>query len=86
MKNKIYANFDEAVAGIRDGSTIMFPGFGGVGIPRNLIDALRRQGAKNLTAISNGHGVVDDMVVWETVEGELPDLKMSVLGLLAGQT
>ena len=27
MKNKIYQTFDEAVAGIPDGSTIMFPGF-----------------------------------------------------------
>ena len=62
MKNKIYATFDEAVADIPDGSTIMFPGFGGVGIPRNLIDALHRQGAKNLTGISNGHGVLDDLV------------------------
>jgi 3-oxoacid CoA-transferase A subunit len=55
MKNKIYANFDEAVADIPDGSTIMFPGFG-VGSPQNLISALNRQGAKQLTGISNGHG------------------------------
>ena len=62
MKNKIYATFDEAVADIPDGSTIMFPGFGGVGVPRNLIGALHRQGAKNLTGISNGHGILDDQV------------------------
>ena len=62
MKNKIYATFDEAVADIPDGVTIMFPGFGVVGIPRNLIAALHRQGAKNLTGISNGHGVLDGPV------------------------
>lgn len=56
MKNKIYATLDAAVADIPDGSTIMFPGFGNVGIPRNLIAALLRQGSKNHTGISNGHG------------------------------
>ena len=60
MKNKIFATLDEAVADIPDGATIMFPGFGGVGIPRNLISALHRQGAKNLTCISNTPGMPDD--------------------------
>ena len=55
MKNKIYTTLDEAVADIPDGATIMFPGFV-VGNPSNLIEALHRQGAKNLTGISNGHG------------------------------
>ena len=59
MKNKAYRTFDDAVAGIPDGSTIMFPGFGGVGSPQNLIAALHRQGAKSLTGISNGHGGID---------------------------
>ena len=56
MKSKVYETFDEAVADIPDGSTIMFPGFGPPGTPRNLIAALLRQGAKNLTGISNHHG------------------------------
>ena len=62
MKNKVYENFDQAVADIPDGSTIMFPGFGGVGAPQNLMAALHRQGAKNLTGISNGHGGIDGRV------------------------
>jgi len=62
MRNKIYATFDEAVADIPDDVTVMVPGFGGVGIPRNLVSALSRQGAKKLTVISNGHGVIDDNV------------------------
>ncbi len=62
MKNKIYATFEESVADIPDGSTVMVPGFGGVGIPRNLLEALSRQGAKELTVISNSHGVLDDQV------------------------
>ena len=62
MKNKIYANFDNAIADLPDGSTVMFPGFGGVGAPQNLIAALHRQGAKGLTGISNGHGGTDGRV------------------------
>ena len=62
MKNKVYATMDEAVADIPDGSTIMCPGFSGVGVPRNLLAALNRQGAKNLTAISNNAGTVDELV------------------------
>ncbi len=45
MINKILATFDEAVADIPDGATIMFTGFGRPGTPRNLIAALLRQGA-----------------------------------------
>ena len=56
MKNKVVASFDEAVADVPDGSTIMIPGFGGKGFPRNFIAALCRQGAKNITIISNYHG------------------------------
>ncbi|MFQ6026548.1 MAG: CoA-transferase, partial [Dehalococcoidia bacterium] len=59
MKNKVFQTFDEAVADITDGSTVLFPGFGGVGAPQNLIAALNRQGAKNLTGVSNGHGGID---------------------------
>jgi 3-oxoacid CoA-transferase A subunit len=62
MKNKIYPNFDAAVADIPDGITFMSPGFGNVGVPRNLLAALNRQGAKNLTGISNNAGAVEDRV------------------------
>lgn len=42
----------------------MIPGFAGPGTPRNLIAALLRQGAKDLTAISNhpGSGPMDDQI------------------------
>ncbi len=46
----------EAVAGIPDGATIMIPGFGGAGAPLNLVTALYHQGAKDITAVSNGSG------------------------------
>ena len=62
MKSKIYQDFDQAVADVPDGCTVMIAGFAGVGLPRNLISALHRQGAKNLTGISNNAGALDDLV------------------------
>ena len=62
MKNKVLGTFDEAVADIPDGVTIMFPGFADPGTPRNLIAALLRQGAKGLTGISNNHGFYGDLM------------------------
>jgi 3-oxoadipate CoA-transferase, alpha subunit len=62
MKSKIYPDLDAAVAGIPDGSRIMFGGFGGAGFPNNLIQALARAGTKEIVAISNNCG---------TREGEL---------------
>jgi 3-oxoacid CoA-transferase A subunit len=57
MKSKVFTAFDEAVADIPDGATIMIGGFGhAVDKPQNLIKALRDQGARNLTMIVNGAG------------------------------
>lgn len=47
----------EAVADIFDGARVAVGGFGVVGIPEYLIRALRDQGAKNLTCVSNNAGV-----------------------------
>ena len=60
MNRKVYPTFDSAVADIRNGSVIMIPGFGPPGIPRNLIAALLRKGASQLTCISNNHGAADN--------------------------
>ena len=56
MKSKIYKTMDEAVADIPDGATVAFGGFARTGFPRNLTAALLRQGAANLTGLSNGVG------------------------------
>ncbi|MET7695535.1 3-oxoacid CoA-transferase subunit A [Streptomyces sp. NPDC005483] len=53
---EILASADAAVAGIEDGSTILVGGFGLAGMPFDLIDALIRQGAKDLTIVSNNAG------------------------------
>ncbi|MEV5408060.1 3-oxoacid CoA-transferase subunit A [Thermopolyspora sp. NPDC052614] len=47
---------DEAVSGIADGSTVLVGGFGTAGVPFELIDALIRQGARDLTVVSNNAG------------------------------
>ena len=52
MQKKVCLTTDEAVAGIPDGSTIMIAGFG-PGTPNNLLEALHRQGAKDLSGICN---------------------------------
>nr|AAV37065.1 CoA transferase subunit A [Streptomyces nodosus] len=56
MRARICADADEAVAGIEDGSTVLVGGFGMAGMPVELIDAVIRQGAKDLTVVSNNAG------------------------------
>lgn len=59
MVNKVYATVDDALADVFDGATILIGGFGPAGSPANLIQALRRQGAKNLTIVANNCGLGD---------------------------
>lgn len=63
--SKIYPNPESAVADVPDGATVMFGGFGVTGIPLNLIQALARQGAKNLILIASSAG------------GRLPDIDLT---------
>lgn len=57
MAVKIYGSAREAVADIKDNSTLLIGGFGLCGIPENLIKALVEQGTKGLTCVSNNAGV-----------------------------
>ena len=56
MRTTICDSAAEAVAGIRDGSTVLIGGFGMAGMPVQLIDALIEQGAGDLTVVSNNAG------------------------------
>src|ERR1043166_1304938 len=56
MINKIFPSVEAALADIRDGATVMVGGFGGAGQPAELIDALIRQGARDLTIVNNNAG------------------------------
>ena len=59
MINRVVKNAEEAIAGIKDGMTLLVGGFGLCGIPENCINALVKSGVKNLTCISNNAGVDD---------------------------
>lgn len=48
---------EEAVAGVKDGMTIMIGGFLGTGTPECIIDALVAKGVKDLTVIANDGGL-----------------------------
>lgn len=52
----VLADPDEAVADIPDGATVLIGGFGPAGQPIELIDALRRHGAGELTVVNNNAG------------------------------
>lgn len=55
----IARNAAEAVAGIRDDSTVLIGGFGNAGQPMELIDALLDGGATGLTVVNNNAGQAD---------------------------
>jgi 3-oxoacid CoA-transferase subunit A len=55
--NKVVNTYDEALAGLTDGMTIISGGFGLCGIPENLIAQIKKMGARNLTFVSNNCGV-----------------------------
>ncbi len=56
MINKIVQSMADALAGVKDGSTVLIGGFGKVGQPDALIEALIEQGAKDLTCVANNAG------------------------------
>ena len=56
MIDKTVASVEAALAGIRDGATVMIGGFGGAGQPAELIDGLIAQGARDLTIVNNNAG------------------------------
>ncbi len=57
--DKVFSTAAEAVKDISDGATLFVGGFGLVGIPENLIAALRNQQTQKLTCVSNNCGVDD---------------------------
>jgi 3-oxoadipate CoA-transferase alpha subunit len=59
MINKIAPSIAAALAGVKDGSTVMIGGFGTAGIPNELIDGLIAQGAKDLVIVNNNAGNAD---------------------------
>ena len=59
MINKISDSVAQALAGVKDGATVLIGGFGTAGIPDVLIDGLLEQGARDLTVVNNNAGNAD---------------------------
>jgi 3-oxoacid CoA-transferase subunit A len=59
MIRKTVADVHEALAGVKDGMTLMLGGFGLCGIPEKAIAQLVALGVKDITCISNNAGVDD---------------------------
>ena len=57
LMGKVFDSIQDAIRDIHDGATLVVGGFGLCGIPENLIIALRDQGSKELTVVSNNCGV-----------------------------
>ncbi|MBU7316219.1 MULTISPECIES: CoA transferase subunit A [Paenibacillus] len=57
--SKVMGSMAEAVRDIQDGAVLIVGGFGLCGIPEHLIAALKEQGTKDLTVVSNNCGVDD---------------------------
>ncbi|MDA0999541.1 MAG: 3-oxoacid CoA-transferase subunit A [bacterium] len=55
-KGKVYLSSAEAVADIPDGAVILIGGFGGVGVPENLLAAMADHPVRGLTVVTNHAG------------------------------
>ena len=91
--NKIVNSYSEAMAGLKDGMTIVAGGFGLCGIPENLIAEIKRKGCRDLTIVSNNCGVdgfglgilLEDKQIKKMVSSYVGENKLFEQQLLAGE-
>lgn len=55
--NKVVGSYEEAMAGLENGMTVIAGGFGLCGIPEGCIAQIKKMGTKELTIVSNNCGV-----------------------------
>ena len=81
MTGKVYPNATAALAGVTfDGMTVMSGGFGLSGNAENLIAALKEDGVKGLTVISNNCGA-DNFGLWTLLNnGQIRKMISSYVG------
>lgn len=81
MPNKVYSDAKSALEGVLfDGMTIMSGGFGLSGNPEMLIPAIKANGVKNLTVISNNCGA-DGFGLWMLLDnGQIRKMVSSYVG------
>jgi 3-oxoacid CoA-transferase len=80
VMKKVVQDAAAAVRDIPDGASIMVSGFGLCGIPENLLRALRDQGARNLTMISNNAGTNDFGITILLQNGQVKKMIASYVG------
>ena len=56
MINKIVENYEQALAGLTDGMTVLISGFGDSGVPNALVEAVLDTNARDLFVVSNNAG------------------------------
>ncbi|HET9903906.1 MAG TPA: 3-oxoacid CoA-transferase subunit A [Xanthobacteraceae bacterium] len=59
MIDKRVSSLAEAVSGVKDGATVLLAGFGSVGEPVELIEALHDTGVRDLVVVANNAGLGD---------------------------
>ena len=86
MINKIVASMAEAMAGIKDGSTVLLAGFA-AGTPEQLAYGLIEQGARDLTLVCNAGGRMDGPIADILATGHVSKLICSFVRAesIAGQ-
>ncbi len=60
MIDKRVRSLADAVAGVKDGATVLCSGFGAVGEPVELLNALRETGVRGLVCVANNAGTGDE--------------------------
>ncbi|KAL2406340.1 Succinyl-CoA:3-ketoacid coenzyme A transferase 1, mitochondrial [Exophiala dermatitidis] len=78
--SKVYASADDAIADLKDGTTILSSGFGLCGVAETLIDAIRRKGTRNLTVVSNNAGAGEYGLAKLTSNGQISRMVVSFIG------
>lgn len=81
MTGKVYKDATSALEGVVfDGMTLMHGGFGLSGNPENLVAALKENGVKNMTVISNNCGA-DGVGLWVLLDnGQIRKMISSYVG------
>ncbi|MFT6491298.1 MAG: 3-oxoacid CoA-transferase subunit A [Porticoccus sp.] len=91
--DKVVNTYEEAMAGLEDGMTVIAGGFGICGIPENLINQIKKMGTKELTIISNNCGIdgfglgvlLEDRQIKKMVSSYVGENKLFEEQLLSGQ-
>ena len=78
MVDKTVGSCADAVADVFDGAVVMVGGFGDAGVPGRLLEALREQGARDLTIVHNGAGRGEHFVSGLIMDGRVRKLIASM--------